>query len=324
MWRWLPSVLCNKSSFCFSARRLFFLQLMGIVFAVHVIIFASYGIVGWFSGHGDRFKISLTQSGATYVLMPLQKKVDQRNKKINSGSTHSYKKSNVIDHETYQRKKNARKKSKAHASLKKSVTSSKSKQMAAKNNLAAKKQKSSILMQSDSITKKSLKMNAAKKAVTKIQDSNLEKDEVKEIVPVEQPVALEVEKKVDEPIQKNEEVEKVESLIVKDAEPELASDDDFDEDNVIFVGYEELEQSVVGSKIQHTIQQIWTPPVGMKQDISCEVQVKINGQGQAEQAKVIKPSGVFVYDASARKTLLTIEYPKEVWNKNITILLGSS
>jgi hypothetical protein len=266
------------------------------------------------------------RSGATYVLMPLQKKVDQKNRNVRAQSGNSYKKSNVIDHETYQRKKNARKKSKAHASLKKSVTNSKSKQIVAKNNLVEKKQKSSVIMKSDSITKHSSKINtkniAAKKAVTKIQESSL--GEVKEIVLVEQPVALEVEKKVDEPIQKNEEAEKVELLVEKDTQPELALDDDFDEDNVIFVGYEELEQSVVGSKIQHTIQQIWTPPVGMKQDVSCEVQVKINGQGQAEQAKVIKPSGVFVYDASARKTLLTIEYPKEVFNKNITILLGSS
>ncbi|MBP6892454.1 TonB C-terminal domain-containing protein [Candidatus Babeliales bacterium] len=322
MWRWLPSVLCNKSLGCLSERRLFFLQLIGIVFGIHFAIFVLYGLVGWVQSGHDRYKISLTQSGATYVLMPLQKKVDQKNRKINIDEARAFKKSNVIDHETYKRKKNARKKSKSAIIEKKSVAKNKS---ATKTMAQQKKQQASVMVQSSKmqISKKQTaksKKSKINKSVTKIQD------EVKQ-PEIEQPKESSVEQVAAVvPVQTASviEPEVVESIDVADIVETEAVMDDFDEDNVIFVGYEELDQSMIGSKIQHEIQQNWTPPVGMRKDIVCEVRVKIGSDGEAVETKVNKSSGVFVYDSCAKKTLQKIEYPKEVWNKTITILLGSS
>jgi hypothetical protein len=325
MWRWLPSVLCNKSLGCFSERRLFFLQLIGIVFGIHVAVFMMYGIVGWIQNGHDRYKISLTQSGATYVLMPLQKKVDQKNRKINSDETRALKKSNVIDHETYQRKKNARKKSTTTVVEKKAATKNK---VPAKSLTQSKKQQASIKMQASTMQTSKMQATAKqtkskktkiKKSVTKIQDEVKLPEIVqpKEVVAEQAAAVVPIQAAVVEPVA-------AQSIDVADEVETDALLDDFDEDNVIFVGYEELDQSMIGSKIQHEIQQNWTPPVGMKKDISCEIRVKVGSDGEAIETKVSKSSGVFVYDSCAKKTLQKIEYPKEVWNKTITILLGSS
>lgn len=314
MWRWLPSELCNKSLGCIIPRRIFFLQLIGIVFAVHVIVFFSYVIIGLLSKNQDHFKISLTHSGATYVLMPLQKKVDQKN--MPSVSKSSYKKSNVIDHATYERKKNAAKKSKALIASKKHQKNSKQIKSSSKNNASLKEEQASVLMRTQLKSKLSLKKT---KAVTKIQ----EVAQLQEIVPPEVKKEPEIEKVMQPVVDLASQQSKIEEVVLEDVQA-LALDDDFDENNVVFVGYEELDQSIIGSKIQQTIQQIWIAPVGMKKDIACEVQVKIGADGQALQAKVLKSSEVFVYDASARKALLAIEYPKEVYRKTITIVLGSS
>lgn len=322
MSRWLPSVLCNKSFGCLSARRLFFLQLFGIVFWIHGVIFVTYGIVGWMQSGKERFKISLTQSGATYVLMPFQKMVDQKN--IGNSVQNAYKKSNVIDQATYERKKNRTKKKALAAPARKSVAKNK-KSLSSTKIAVQKKEQASVFMKMES--KKVIKSKLVKavpaevvlvKTVTQIQEV------VQAAEPISEKKAVE-ELKV-EPVQ---EVQQTSEMVApaNDVLQELkqeVDDDDFDENNVIFVGYEEIDKSIIGSKIQHSIQQIWTPPVGMQKNISCEVYVKVGADGQALQAKVTKSSGVFVYDACARKTLLAIEYPKEVCGKSITIILGST
>ena len=307
MWRWLPNALCNKTLGCFSARRLFFLQLIGIVFAAHVVVFGMYGFIGWFQAGKDRYKISLSQSGATYVLMPLQKRVDQKKRGQSFDETRSLKKSNVLDLETYQRKKNNKTKTKMISAEKKASLKNKK---VSKSTQRLQKQKTSVALKSEK--KQSLQKSKLKKAITKIQEESLVEEVVKPNI--EQPKEL--------PIVEKQEVVAI-APIVATADV-VETDDDFDENNVVFIGYEELDQSIVGSKIQHEIQQVWTPPVGMKSDIECEIRVKVDQNGQAIETKVIKSSGVFVYDATAKKTLQKIDYPKEVFNKSITIVLGAS
>ena len=151
-----------------------------------------------------------------------------------------------------------------------------------------------------------------KKAITKIQEESLVEEVVKPTI--EQPKEL--------PIVEKQEVVEIAPIVA--TANVVETDDDFDENNVVFIGYEELDQSIVGSKIQHEIQQVWTPPVGMKSDIECEIRVKVDQNGQALETKIVKSSGVFVYDATAKKTLQKIDYPKEVFNKSITIVLGAS
>ncbi len=317
MWRWLPNALCNKTFGCISERRLFFLQLFGIVFGMHLFIFGFYGFVTWISSGQDRYKISLTASGATYVLMPFQKRVDQgagqKNRLQNPDETRALKKSNVIDQQTYDRKKKASKNSKTTESKSLAVHSKNKK--SSKSTKSSAKQTASVMMKAEKKSSVVSKKSKQKKSVTKIQEELVTKDVVVPVV--EQSV-------MPQPIEAVQ-PEMVEPEVVQtdDVQADVASHDDFDEDNVIFIGYEELDQAMIGSKIQHEIQQHWTPPVGMEKNVSCEIRAKIDADGQAIETKVMKSSGVFVYDAAAKKTLQKIEYPKEVFNKSITIILGS-
>jgi colicin import membrane protein len=326
MWRWLPSVLCNKSSFCISARRLFFLQLMGLVCAVHLAVLLVYAVIAWLAAGKDRFKISLTQSGATYVLMPFEKKSEHRNKDAVKKTSLVNKKSNVIDHATYERKKNSKKqKNQVSAKMSKSSIAAQKAEAKIKNAKTKIQEKSSVSLQkakkSDGHKSAALKKSKNKKSSTKIEE--VIETTVQPIVEelVVQPQIVPVETAVPEVV-KSIEPEVIDVVATEVAT--LDQDDDFDEDNVIFVGYQELDQSIVGSKIQHMIQQSWMPPVGMKPGITCEVLVSLNKDGVVINAKVARGSGVFVYDACARKTLQKIEYPVEVWNKTITIVLGAS
>lgn len=351
MWRWLPSGLYNRSTFYVSQRRLFFLQLCGFVFGVHLVVFGAYGFFGWLQSGKDRFDISLHQQGATYVLMPLQKKVEHQNKLQTIAQGDVRKKSNVIDHETYQKKKAARKKTGSTKKTVDAVQQKKEAASAAKKQLPAKVaqpievQQASVILKSSTTPssaktlkkikaaklsrKEKLAKSKRKKSVTKIQElpeqtrseqatpeQVIVQKDVSEQLAEQQTLALEEKKAVEQSVQ-----QEVKQEVAGQSEQE--TDEEFDENNVVFVGYEQLDQSLIGSKIQYTIQENWTPPVGMDKNVACDVRVKIGADGQAVDAKIVKGSGVFVYDASARKTLLSIEYPKEVWNKTITIALGS-
>lgn len=346
MWHWLPSELCNKSRFCFSQRRLFFLQLCLLVFCLHVAIMLLYGFVAWCFSGKQKFSISLSDQGATYVLMPLQKYVVQDKSRVVVAAEHTkHKKSRLIDHETYQRKKNS--------SNKKLIIKSKSKSsknvasLSLKTGTKSQSQQASLTLSSINKNKVVFKPQKVKPAIVEIkelQESVGEQKKVDEpvIVPSVGQVAdvqklAEVGKSdhaVDSDVLQNQQAEIQDLVEVQESVQQLPTDqkdfldsvdhdDDLQEEQVVFIGYEQLDQSLINSKIQHTVQQNWTPPVGMLKNISCDIRLKIGSDGTAVEAKIIKDSGVFVYDASARKTLLNIKYPKEVWNKTITITLGT-
>jgi hypothetical protein len=305
MWHWLPSALCNRYSWCLSARKFFFLQLIGLVFALHVLIVLGYMLIACVFAKKHRYDVSLARSGLTYVLMPLQKTVQQSRVTV-SGNVH--KKSNVIDLSTYQARKKNKKKNLEKKLPAKTLTSALSKQ---KNPVVPAKKQPSVVV-TDQV-KPSKKIKKEKTTVQTVQMSLdiqnvLSADLEKQNVPVLQP----------EPVIPPAIEEKSVGVQQK------SDDQNFDENNVVFIGYQDLDRSVVGSKIQHTIQQSWAAPVGMSPGTSCEIQLKISEQGHAYESKIIKSSGVFVYDSTAKKTLQMIEYPQEVWNKTITIVLGAT
>lgn len=133
------------------------------------------------------------------------------------------------------------------------------------------------------------------------------------------------------PVVQQEPVQEKQSLDVPEQKPAPVDestetrdmDDQFDADNVIFVGYEQLDECVVSSKIQQSIQQCWTPPVGVAPETTCQMRVTISAQGAATDVMLEQGSGIVVYDISARQALRQVIYPKEVWNKTITIVLGN-
>ncbi len=108
---------------------------------------------------------------------------------------------------------------------------------------------------------------------------------------------------------------------VSDDDQEALSDD-IDLEQVVFFGREQLDNSIIASKLKQAVEQCWNPPVGIKKGTSCQMRVHVNSHGKADEVKIIHSSRILMYDLPARKALFAMHYPQEVWNKAITIALG--
>jgi len=326
MLRWLPSALYSKST----ERQHFLQDIVLFVFGAHVLLLLMMVGATLFDGKSDRYSISMHQTGATYVLMPLQKKVDQP-KQAKRSDHAAYKKSRVVNYEDYQRQKKLQQVV-AKKAIKKIPVIATSK---AKNSLQK-------IMQQDRAT--AALVDDRKPAHLKKGQLNKKKNKVKMVEAVVPPVvspeeALPVKPETVAPAVQNKvdvAAQDVKPTTTNEATPNQAaaeplsqqSDsqeflDSFDTDNVLFVGYEQLEQCVVSSKIQQSIQQCWTPPIGIAAGTSCQMRVTVSAQGTAQAVKIEQSSGVLVYDTSAKAALFQVEYPQEVYNKTITIVLGN-
>ena len=128
------------------------------------------------------------------------------------------------------------------------------------------------------------------------------------------------------PIERKQE-EKVETKEVEPKKIEFAKSQELKEqkvdvDDVEFIGYEQLDTLAVQHKIQQHVQEHFTPPVGMPEGTCSELTVSITGQGKVSKAILVKSSGSLVYDNATRTAIYKTVFPKEVWNKTITIVLG--
>jgi hypothetical protein len=301
----------------------------------------------------DTFSISLAQSGQTYVLMPLQKHVDNSDLGRKKRNTLSQTKSKVMDYESYQRQKKEELRKKrllAKQSLQTKVEAKKSSVVAKKSlqqvdqftQQAQPASKASLILRSTAKPtqgkKSSLRKTAsAKQKKQKVQhvvtleiiDIEISSDEQEQISPqaileIEQ---IAVEQQVEQPVATEESpIEQqavAQSAIAQSASSDNSSSEDADLENVVFVGYEQLDNTIVGSKIQQEILQHWNPPIGIPPGVSCELCVHVDANGKADSIKITKSSGRLVYDITARKALSACVFPKEIWNKNNTITLGS-
>jgi hypothetical protein len=314
MLRLLPNVLYSKTS----ERRSFLKNLFLFVLSVHLVFFGSMILMSIIGKKQDKFTISMHQTGATYVLMPLQKKVDSNGMyagKGNSGSSH---KSQVLAYDEYlERKKNGKKVSQKNISSKQKV--GKTKQEIPKTK-KIKSKATAILADKKYVDKK----NKHKKLL-RAKNKKQKKNKIK-IVEQIQNEPLDSSKQEAAIVQQEQVSNQVSSEIVQDVHDEQSSSDttlSAVSDNVIFVGYEQFDECVIGSKIQHAIIQSWTPPVGLDQGVSCEMKITVSPDGAAESIVVAKTSGVLVFDMSARTALQQIEFPQEVHGKTISIVLGN-
>lgn len=294
MLHWLPSVRCKF----LSSRKTFFNHILALVIIAHIVLLAGSYLIGLLSFHYDTYRISMHQSGATYVLMPLDKQVKQQQL---IGGDLSGKQSKVIDYESYKKRKKSAKRDTASVTLQQSKSKPTSKK---------KTQKRSAIALSSKVSKKIKKDKKSKKNKIKM----IEQQEIASTIEPEKPA-----------VPANQEQAAVQEQIQQQP-AEMSSDDTaqdcldaIDDNNVIFIGYEQLDQSIIGSKIQQAIVQVWDKPVGIESGTSCDVLVHISDDGVAKTVEMVKSSGIYVYDMQAKQAALDAQYPQEVWNKKITI-----
>ncbi len=394
----LPSVLSRKINTFFSLRRIFLGELLFFVFCCHVVLFGLCILFSSLHVQQEQFSISLHQTGQTYVLMPLSKKISDFQKQHKKSDAGSYKKSKIIDYETYQKHKKVKKQKKQVvkknteklSAVKKTVSPEKVLTQAQMVDVVALQESAARVetLPVKALPQKnaSLRLQTVQKPQKKIKMKNLDKAEknmsllkaeknmsllaekraklkktTKELAvqPVKQPtkemvaaaeIAL-VEVTpivetpiVETPIQQSEvlvEPGVVEAIMTDQiTEPHVEResdvsagmlateehdehlDNDIDLENVVFLGQEQFDNSVVASKLKQAVEKCWNPPVGIKAGTSCQMRVHVGAQGKADDVKVLHSSKILMYDLPARKALFAMQYPKEVWNKTIMIALG--
>lgn len=310
----LRNVLYRKTS----ERKSFLQKLFLLVLSVHLIFFGSMILMSIIGKKQDKFTILMHQTGATYVLMPLQKTVNQGKNNSGNGSSSSSQKSQVLAYDEYlERKKNGKKVSQKNISLKQKISKVKQEISKAKK---IKSKATAILADKTYINKK-----IKHKKLSQTKNKKQKKNKIK-IVEQAKDELSKITKQEVATVQSEQVANQVLSESVQDVSDEQNSSDTTlspVSENIIFVGYEQFDECVIGSKIQHAIIQSWTPPVGLDQGVCCEMKITISSDGIADSIEVAKTSGVLVFDMSARTALQQIEFPKEVHGKTIMIALGN-
>src|SRR5207302_6458741 len=83
--------------------------------------------------------------------------------------------------------------------------------------------------------------------------------------------------------------------------------------------YREVEALRRGAQLQKELVQKWKPPIGVSPDCMCEVSFFVNTSGTIEDLKMVKSSGVMMYDISARQALFAMKMPQWTYGKPLII-----
>jgi hypothetical protein len=83
--------------------------------------------------------------------------------------------------------------------------------------------------------------------------------------------------------------------------------------------YREVEALRKHAQLQKEIIEKWKPPIGVSPECTCDVSFFVNNKGMLEHIKMIKNSGVMMFDISARQALCAIKMPQWTYGKTLTI-----
>jgi hypothetical protein len=140
------------------------------------------------------------------------------------------------------------------------------------------------------------KVEAAKPVITPIKEpvKEIAKNEIKKECPRENNIAkaLDIEQKITPVIPENAQVS----------------------DN-----YRHVEALRMQAQLQKEIVQTWKPPIGVSPDCSCDVSFFVTTTGTLNHIKMVQPSGVMMFDISARQALCATKMPHWTYGKTITI-----
>ncbi|HLJ31662.1 MAG TPA: TonB C-terminal domain-containing protein [Candidatus Babeliales bacterium] len=140
------------------------------------------------------------------------------------------------------------------------------------------------------------KVEAAKPVIAPIKEpvKEIAKNEIKKECPTENNIAkaLDIEQKITPVIPENAQVS----------------------DN-----YRHVEALRMQAQLQKEIVQTWKPPIGVSPDCSCDVSFFVTTTGTLNHIKMVQPSGVMMFDISARQALCATKMPHWTYGKTITI-----
>jgi outer membrane biosynthesis protein TonB len=74
-------------------------------------------------------------------------------------------------------------------------------------------------------------------------------------------------------------------------------------------------------EIQEELLRVWRPPVGIDEGISCVLKVTLDTNGVVQTLEIVKPSGIMLFDVSARAALQQAVWPRAFWGTMLELCL---
>lgn len=74
-------------------------------------------------------------------------------------------------------------------------------------------------------------------------------------------------------------------------------------------------------EIQQELVRVWCPPVGIEEGISCTIKVVLENDGTVKSLEIVKPSGMMLFDVSARAAIQQAVWPRAVWGTTLELCL---
>jgi len=91
-------------------------------------------------------------------------------------------------------------------------------------------------------------------------------------------------------------------------------------DQPIYVGQLEMAAIQMQDEMHQEVSKSWKPPAGLPKDLQCCVKIVVDWNGRVHEAIVEKPSGVLMYDISARTAVAKLdELPRWARGKEFSI-----
>lgn len=91
-------------------------------------------------------------------------------------------------------------------------------------------------------------------------------------------------------------------------------------EHIIYMGRDDMRNYQIVSQVQEAIEEHWTLPPGISEDIHCTVRMTIQSDG-AVSAQIEEPSGMLMYDIAARDAVQASQMPQHIWGKSFLIVL---
>ena len=88
---------------------------------------------------------------------------------------------------------------------------------------------------------------------------------------------------------------------------------------MLYVGQQEMEALQVQEYIQQEMAQHWSPPAGMRKDLSCIIKVCIAFDGTIASMSFEQSSGVLLFDGAARRAVAQLTPPQWAYGKELSI-----
>ncbi len=183
--------------------------------------------------------------------------------------------------------------------------------------------------------------SSAKATADKSADTPAVKAEVKKVeppkpVPVDTKNNLKAEQKIEKetaqptpalakpldikqavvPIEQPKEAPTIESV-----QPQTGKDVEYEVNNgaIVSNNYREVEALRRGAQLQKELVHKWHPPIGVSPDCTCEISFFVSNKGIIENLKMVKCSGVMMFDISARQALFAMKMPQWTYGNPLTI-----